>query len=384
MAVFVLYTNHSFASTEGTTGGTKRFLELLFGLLERGNTVHLFSPPHVNISAHVNLILHTINSSNTRYIPQGVGLFIRNYRKIKKNIAHIQYDAFIVMDVPYAVQLALMRIPKTVFMVRQDFVGCRLMSLNNCSNLIIKITSLFFLWAEGITISYSQKIITQSKYDLELLIHRHPRLTRELKSKTCIVPNNINPSWITSQRIEIQDARIAAKKTEQLTICFIGNVNKLKGIEVLLGAMENISKQKYDVNLKVVGDGKQLPELKKKYAIHSNIEFLGYRRDALSILKSTDLLVVPSFYDSFPNTIMEALYVDVPAIGSNRGGIPEILHYQELIFEPTVDELTQKLKNIFDHKLIAEYQKLCLMRKQYFMFDWVKEIEKCLLSKKDM
>jgi glycosyltransferase involved in cell wall biosynthesis len=77
---------------------------------------------------------------------------------------------------------------------------------------------------------------------------------------------------------------------------------------------------------------------------------------------------------------MEAFFFDIPVIGSNRGGIPDMLKYQELIFEPTADELERKIKEIIDCNLIENYKGLCRKRKEYFTFDWVKEIEKNILT----
>jgi len=375
-----MYTNHKFGLSETVTGGTKRFLELLYGFLENGNTVHLFVPVEANIRHDKNLIIHSIVPFGTRYLPQGFGLFIRNYRTIKETIAGIYYDAFIAVEVSFAVQIVLMRIPKIVLMVWQDFVGCRLNNLNNSSIVIREIASLFLVWAEGTTIKKSQTIIVQSKYDLDILIQRHPKLENDLKIKTRIVPNNVNPQWITNHKKKSISYNNDRSTTDQLAICFIGNINKLKGLEILLSAAKKLIDQKYSIRLNVVGDGKQLQSLKKEYDMYSDIIFWGHRNDAIDILRTCKLLVVPSLFDSFPNTIMEAFFFDIPVIGSNRGGIPDMLKYQELIFEPTADELERKIKEIIDCNLIENYKGLCRKRKEYFTFDWVKEIEKNILT----
>lgn len=376
-----MYTNHSFGPDETPTGGSKRFLELLLGMLHHGNTVHLFCSSFNAISPQPHLVFHTIYDFKIKYLPKAASLFLRNYKNIKKVIQGIDYDAFIVMDVPYAVQLSLLKIPKVVFMVRRDFIGCQKMSIEGSSYFIQKFKIGMAMWAEKKAIMTSKKILVQSKHDLDLLIQRHPFCKTELIHKSAIIPNNINPSWVTNHHIDAVQKTTPKRTDTELILCFIGHITKLKGLEVLLSTVKILTKQNYAIRLNVVGDGEQLHYLKNKYGNQANIAFWGFRNDAIHILKESDLLVVPSFYDSFPNTIMEALYMDVPVIGSKRGGIPEMLEYEELVFEPNVEALTNKIQEIMDKKLLEEYKKLCRERKQHFTFDWVKEIEECLLSK---
>jgi glycosyltransferase involved in cell wall biosynthesis len=53
------------------------------------------------------------------------------------------------------------------------------------------------------------------------------------------------------------------------------------------------------------------------------------------ILRAVDVLVVPSLGDNSPSVIPEAQMVGTKVIGSNIGGIPEMLsHDQKLLFDP--------------------------------------------------
>ena len=46
---------------------------------------------------------------------------------------------------------------------------------------------------------------------------------------------------------------------------------------------------------------------------------------AMSILKSSSVLVVPSRMESLPTVIKEAFYLKIPVIAANVGGIPELI-----------------------------------------------------------
>ena len=108
-------------------------------------------------------------------------------------------------------------------------------------------------------------------------------------------------------------------------ILFVGSIIREKGIEVLLKAMEAVP----NVHLKIIGSGK--PEYIKclninafEYGIHNRIEFLGQLNnlDIIAELENASILVLPSFIETSPNVIAEAMCAGVPVIGTNIGGIP--------------------------------------------------------------
>ena len=87
------------------------------------------------------------------------------------------------------------------------------------------------------------------------------------------------------------------------------------------------------------------------------------------------MLVVPSLADSCPNTVMEALYNEVPVIGSNAGGIPEILKDESALFELNVCSLKKRIlayKN--EEKALLELKERQMQRKEELTFDWAAKI----------
>ena len=82
-----------------------------------------------------------------------------------------------------------------------------------------------------------------------------------------------------------------------------------------------------DYYLVIVGDGPLFKKLKQK-AEDENIRdviFTGSRDDVDKIIPSCDVLVLPSFSESFGLVLIEALSCGKPVIGSNVGGIIEII-----------------------------------------------------------
>ena len=107
-------------------------------------------------------------------------------------------------------------------------------------------------------------------------------------------------------------------------VLFIGNIIKRKNVGSLINAKLYA---KTDYQLVIVGDGPLLKELKdrvKKENI-SGVTFTGARNDVENIIPSCDLLVLPSFSESFGLVLIEALSCGKPVIGSDVGGIREII-----------------------------------------------------------
>ena len=107
-------------------------------------------------------------------------------------------------------------------------------------------------------------------------------------------------------------------------VLFIGNLIKRKNVDSLLEA-KKIAKSDY--YLVVVGDGPLFKKLNDKVQNEniSDVIFVGSRRDVENIIPSCDVLILPSFSESFGLVLIEALACGKPVIGSYVGGITEII-----------------------------------------------------------
>ena len=103
-------------------------------------------------------------------------------------------------------------------------------------------------------------------------------------------------------------------------VLFVGNLIKRKNVESLLEAKKIANSDYY---LVVVGDGPLFKKLKKKVEDDNirDVIFTGSRGDVENIIPSCDLLVLPSFSESFGLVLIEALACGKPVVGSNVGGI---------------------------------------------------------------
>lgn len=98
---------------------------------------------------------------------------------------------------------------------------------------------------------------------------------------------------------------------------------------------------------------------------------MGRQENPIKILKQCDLLVVPSYADSCPNTVMEALYNEVPVIGSKAGGIPEILNNEDSLFELDSYSIKSKILTLKNNEAsLQKLKELQKSRKNELTFDW--------------
>ena len=107
-------------------------------------------------------------------------------------------------------------------------------------------------------------------------------------------------------------------------VLFVGNIIKRKNVNLILEAKKESSQ---DYELVIVGDGPLKKDLENKVENEniSDVRFLGSRDDVENIIPGCDVLVLPSFSESFGLVLIEALACEKPVIGSNVGGISEII-----------------------------------------------------------
>lgn len=122
-------------------------------------------------------------------------------------------------------------------------------------------------------------------------------------------------------------------------VMFVGNLIKRKNVETLLEAKKYTTE---DYTLIIVGDGPLSDSLKEKVKNDGirDVIFTGSRNDVEKIIPSADILVLPSYSESFGLVLIEALACGVPVIGSNVGGIKEIITEDVGLLINPKDELT--------------------------------------------
>jgi len=134
----------------------------------------------------------------------------------------------------------------------------------------------------------------------------------------------------------------------------VSNLIPRKKIDILINAFDKFSKKVKNTKLIIVGDGQE-KELLKKLAKEKNIServlFLGQkpRTEVAKILNASDCFVLTSLSETGPNTILEAMAVNLPVITTRVGITHEIISKEngEFIEKNSVNDLERKMHTLY-------------------------------------
>ncbi len=140
-------------------------------------------------------------------------------------------------------------------------------------------------------------------------------------------------------------------------LLFFGRLIEEKGVDILLKAM----KYAPNTRLVLVGDGPQFHSLQKlsKELNLKNVEFAGPKwGDELDqLLKYTRFVVIPSiWHENFPYVIVQSFAMGKAVIGTDRGGIPELIVDGEFGYIYPADEpkaLAEKINFLWTNPQLA-------------------------------
>lgn len=117
-------------------------------------------------------------------------------------------------------------------------------------------------------------------------------------------------------------------------VIHISNFRKVKRIEDVIKTFKKINNH-VQSKLLLVGDGPEIStafELVKRLNLQDNVLFLGKQKKVSDLLSIADLKLLMSEQESFGLVLLEAMSCEVPCIGTNVGGIPEVIKHEETGF----------------------------------------------------
>ena len=151
------------------------------------------------------------------------------------------------------------------------------------------------------------------------------------EDKIEIVPNGID----LSEYEDLPKRGVFRKKYEirnnERIVLYLGRIHKIKGINLLVVVFSDLVKEVDNVKLVIVGpdDGflstlkRQIEDLK----IADKILFTGplFENDKIKVYVDADVFVLPSVYETFPITVLEACACGTPVIVTDRCGIADFV-----------------------------------------------------------
>ena len=173
-----------------------------------------------------------------------------------------------------------------------------------------------FLPFELRTYQLATKIVCVSAATKNALVHQYG-----ISEKKIIVIHNA----VDTRRFHHLDT---GKKL--LSLLYIGRLDKRKGIEFLIRSMPLVVRTIPGAQLLVGGKGMYLEKMKslvRQLGLERNISFLGFVTDDQlnARYNQAQCVVVPSIFEGFGITVIEALAAGTRVVGTDTDGIREIL-----------------------------------------------------------
>jgi glycosyltransferase involved in cell wall biosynthesis len=182
---------------------------------------------------------------------------------------------------------------------------------------------LSFGWAILRRFAYpmASKHVSQSNYVSKWLHRRFPKLP-------CVVIGNTAGRSTTDWR---SVTRPMCETGQPLRLIAVGRLTQEKGMDLLVSAFDaaRISCN-VPIELRIIGEGERKDELLKQAGalglLNETVFFVGKVDDVWSQLQASDIFVMPSLCEGFPNVMVEAMAAGLPVIASRcQGGVEDVL-----------------------------------------------------------
>lgn len=144
-------------------------------------------------------------------------------------------------------------------------------------------------------------------------------------SDIVVIPNFLDCSF--HRRAPDPPLRQRLCPNDEKLVIHISNLRPVKQIDAVVRVFARI-KERVSARLLIVGDGPDLGKAERlieELGIAPHVEFIGETQDVVGLLSVSDVFLLPSLQESFGLSALEAMACGVPVVGSNVGGLPEVV-----------------------------------------------------------
>jgi glycosyltransferase involved in cell wall biosynthesis len=171
---------------------------------------------------------------------------------------------------------------------------------------------------------------------------------------TCVAPRIfLNGGYASPERMQERFQEIDSRSRRVWRIGFVGSFGQLyKGGDTLLRSLALCLRRGTSLDASFVGEGryrKKMELLSHNLLVERNVNFLGqldFGAPVSAFLDSVDLFVMPSRAEGLPRALVEAMARGCPCIGSDVGGIPELLAADDLVPPNDPEALARKIMEV--------------------------------------
>ena len=170
-----------------------------------------------------------------------------------------------------------------------------------------------------------------------------------------IIENGINLEKYKNARGYRKEAIFSEYKNGDRLLGMIGSFTPQKNHNTMIKAMEYLP-NKYKLIL--VGEGPLIKDIKKlvnEKNLDSRIVFLGFRKDVAEIMKTVDIVCVPSVWEGFGLVAVEAMAAGTPVVASEVPGLSDVVgDYGEKVDPRNAESIAKAIMHLEKKNEIAE------------------------------
>lgn len=155
------------------------------------------------------------------------------------------------------------------------------------------------------------------------------RLRKHVRAgKVVTIFNGVDRDVVRSSLNVAEAKRRLGIPVDCMAIGTAGRLERVKRLDIFLGAAKLIATQHSKTRFVIAGDGSErlrLQAFAHKLGIAHLVHFLGHRNDVFDVLRAFDILVICSDHEGLPMVLLEALLLGVAVVSRRVGGISEVI-----------------------------------------------------------
>lgn len=194
----------------------------------------------------------------------------------------------------------------------------------------------------------ASKIITVSNLTRDIVINKYK-----------IDPAKIETVYNAVEPVDIIEGEFIEKGFDEKIVTYLGRITLQKGPEYFIEAAYKVLKVMTGVRFVMAGSGDMMERMIRRAAalkITDRFHFTGFLqgRDVFTMLKMSDVYIMPSVSEPFGISPLEAMQSNVPVIISKQSGVAEILTHAVKTDFWDIDAMADAIYGILNYPALAQ------------------------------
>ena len=212
----------------------------------------------------------------------------------------------------------------------------------------------------GFGTEQNQKFVDEMlKFDTGVFVSKHGKNVVEKNWRVELKNAKVLYNPLNIKQIQAKARENVEEKFRDIDFVAVGRLFFAKGFADLVEAHHQLISEGYKIKTLLIGDGIQRKELEnfvEKYNMKDNFFLYGYSDNPVKYMQNARYFLLPSYSESYPMVIGEALILNKPVLATDVGGVSEMVQNEVngLLFKPGKAELYETMKRVLDEPALAQ------------------------------